>query len=497
MHPGRGIVSVFGVLAVLVVLTSVASSAAVQENPISGSYWYAVDHITSASEDAEILIWVTVPPQWHGQSIKLLKVVPEPVAILTDEVSGNQVIEWLVRPDAKQPPLNEFFHYEFELDQRQVRVEVDPAALAPYDAADADYLKYTAAETWIQTDGGVLDTARAIVGEQRNPWLQAELIYDWIIESMDFVPGGHGNLDAVATLAGRKGDCGQYSRLFVALCRSVGIPARTVTNGWLEGGFHVFAEIMMPGHGWVPADPAVGQMLQPDGGGLDPDEVEAFMAKRNIPLGDPRWLLGNLFDGRVVTSVGNNIDIVSPTLGRRVRFMEMRPGGIDANPAAARLTGLNADVVHGGFFVFGRQIQGAEEAHALTHQLLADSFFKVDLYEVVEDECRLAASASDDGIRSWINMGKVYMHKKEYYRAEAAFKRAMNGMAVLRREKLEGLIWTHNYLGNCYDLLGFRDMALAEYQTVIDLGDNYRGAVDYARKYLADPFVEPDTDASQ
>jgi len=34
-------------------------------------------------------------------------------------------------------------------------------------------------------------------------------------------------------------------------------------------------------------------------------------------------------------------------------------------------------------------------------------------------------------------------------------------------------------------------MAVAEYQIVIDIGNNYRGAVDYARKYLDRAFDHP------
>ena len=97
-----------------------------------------------------------------------------------------------------------------------------------------------------------------------------------------------------------------------------------------------------------------------------------------------------------------------------------------------------------------------------------------------------------DGIQNWINEGKVYMHKGQYYKAEAAFKRAMTGVAGSRQEKIEAVVWTHNYLGNCYDLLNHREMAIKEYENVVESGNNYRGAVDYARKYLKKPFKKKD-----
>ncbi len=107
---------------------------------------------------------------------------------------------------------------------------------------------------------------------------------------------------------------------------------------------------------------------------------------------------------------------------------------------------------------------------------------------MVEDGCLRNLERYNDSVNSWINLGKVYMHKGEYYKAEAAFKRAIQGTVLSRKDKAQALIWAHNYLGNCYDMLGQREMAEAEYQQVTDLGDNFRGAVDYARKYLDRPF---------
>ena len=124
----------------------------------------------------------------------------------------------------------------------------------------------------------------------------------------------------------------------------------------------------------------------------------------------------------------------------------------------------------------------------LAHQRLAGAFFREGLFDMVEDGCRQSQEKYSDGIQTWINLGKVHMHKGDYYKAEAAFKRAMLGVAIKRNEKAEALIWAHNYLGNCYDMLDHRQLAQQEYQKVIDQGDNYRGAVDYAKKYLERPF---------
>jgi len=60
----------------------------------------------------------------------------------------------------------------------------------------------------------------------------------------------------------RFGDCGMQSMLFAALCRSVGIPARTpgefrLLSGQL--GSHFWAEFFLPSHGWIPVETSTDQ----------------------------------------------------------------------------------------------------------------------------------------------------------------------------------------------------------------------------------------------
>jgi hypothetical protein len=459
-----------------------------------GTYWYAVDNIRDAAEGARIVVWVTLPPVWQGQSVTVKNIYPKPAAVLEDPVSGNRVIEWVTAPPPRSDdplimPGHEFFHYEFELEEKPVRFQVDPAALGSYDKDTPLYRQYTAAETWIQTDGQIRDRARAIIGQERNPWLQGGLIYDWLLENLTFVPEGTEARDALSTLTGRAGDCSQYSVLFTALCRSIGIPSRTVTLTWLDGGGHVFSEVFIPGPGWIPVDVSLGQMLLPDGGGMSQEEVEAFMKSRDVPLGDPRWFYGNLPSGRMVTTVGNNIQFSSPTLGKNLSFRRLQPGGADATPEAFLIEGLNESIIQGGFFLFQDEVPDEDTVHDLVHQRLAAAFFNVGLYDIVEDSCRQSLDQSGDSVQAWMNLGRVYLHKGEYYKAEAAFKRALTGVSAKREEKMEALIWSHNYLGNCYDLLGHRDLAEVEYQAVVDMDNNYRGAVDFARKYLEHPFA--------
>ena len=60
----------------------------------------------------------------------------------------------------------------------------------------------------------------------------------------------------------KRGECGDYSALFIAMARSVGIPARPVVGFWADpfyGKLHVWAEFYIEGVGWIPVDPTIGQ----------------------------------------------------------------------------------------------------------------------------------------------------------------------------------------------------------------------------------------------
>jgi len=71
-------------------------------------------------------------------------------------------------------------------------------------------------------------------------------------------------VDAVSALSEQKGDCTEFSSVFVALARALGIPARRTSKFSIKSSTqmkmpnHNSTEIYWPNLGWIPADPNLG-----------------------------------------------------------------------------------------------------------------------------------------------------------------------------------------------------------------------------------------------
>jgi Transglutaminase-like superfamily len=96
-------------------------------------------------------------------------------------------------------------------------------------------------------------------------WITSHIKYD---ASVSYPPN-----DVAATLKNRKGHCGHQVEMFAAMCSKVGIPSRPISglNLQVPEGIgplhktrpdfenqHTWAQIYLPGSGWVEIDPAAG-----------------------------------------------------------------------------------------------------------------------------------------------------------------------------------------------------------------------------------------------
>ena len=143
-------------------------------------------------------------------------------------------------------------------------------------AEQAEILRYNLRATrLVPTDGIVHRTATRAIGRIKDPLAMGKAIYDWVIENTQFDPNAQGLGEAnVGTLLADSNPTGRsadIALLFVALCRSVGIPARPAYGlrvaksrlfdslgalGELDQAQYCRAEFYIPGYSWIGVDPA-------------------------------------------------------------------------------------------------------------------------------------------------------------------------------------------------------------------------------------------------
>lgn len=202
------------------------------------------------------------------------KVTPLPKYIYTDS-SGNIYAEVYI--DKIKAGETKTITVEKELVNSGISYSKDIYKLRP-DYADfrsnPDHLKYLEAGTKLEVDAPEIQK-KAAEFDTSKPVVQLEKeIYDFVNLYIDYdEKSDYANKGALSAIKTAKGVCDEYSSLFVALSRAVGIPARVVTGYWLDTSLkqdvwndissytHAWAEFYLPEAGWIPAEPTFGYTL--------------------------------------------------------------------------------------------------------------------------------------------------------------------------------------------------------------------------------------------
>ncbi|HUU18847.1 MAG TPA: ankyrin repeat domain-containing protein [Sedimentisphaerales bacterium] len=252
----------------------------------------------------DLKLWVPIPREWDSQkAVKIVSVEPEPHGKYVDPEYGNPMLFWDFGREPEKPSYKVKLKYRSE--QYDVHSNIDPNRVGPYDKTSKDYALYTRSTNTVTITDKVRRLAKTAVGDEKNPYLQAKLIYDLVRKKMCYrEPSIQGEIRSVEALldslvidpkTGQEyylGICNDQSMVFIALCRAVGIPARSVVAFWdsrpwvrptpenpeptvdfRKASFHglavtrrlglwghVWAEIYLPNYGWVPVDPTFGKL---------------------------------------------------------------------------------------------------------------------------------------------------------------------------------------------------------------------------------------------
>lgn len=219
----------------------------------------------NAIPDGDTLrVWLPFPVATDRQSDIRLISSSAPATLSGDKSAQHTAyMEGIAHKD-KSTDFSITFSYA-TAEQHFTRAEI-MAALKPYDTESELYRKYTADEyPHIVKTPKLMALARQLVGNEKNPVMQASIVYDWIVSNFPWA--GAREYSTIPNIPeyvveNRHGDCGQVSLLYIALMRCLGIPARWESGFMLHPGeknYHDWSETYFPGTGWVPTDVSFGR----------------------------------------------------------------------------------------------------------------------------------------------------------------------------------------------------------------------------------------------
>lgn len=261
-------------------------------NPRQYSAQYMVTIKNTGFTPSDIRLYLPLPGFWDAQKdVGITKISPKPNSQTVEKISGNAMLYWQMKGTPKKNASGEFV-LSFDFTAYETNTHIDPAAVKPYVSSSPEVLQYTKEEMYIEaSDPEIRNLANTLAGDDDNPYRMAKTFYDYIIDHTQYKLVGQGLNGAKYLLDKGFGECGDYSALFVALCRAKGIPARPVVGYWAVSGYdqtHVWAEFFLQGIGWIPVDATIGQQ--------NPE-------KRS-------YYFGNMDNRRVILSKGYNTPLI-------------------------------------------------------------------------------------------------------------------------------------------------------------------------------------------
>ncbi len=232
----------------------------------------------------------------NQRNVEYLSLSTKPDQIIAKDIDGNSM-EFYDLSDQIQDGKDITITRQFKFIAYETAFKIDPKKVGKYDTSDPVYKYYTRTQEFLELTPEVVRLAHQIIGKETNPYYQAKAIYTWCMDTIVYVyPPDRG---IRFSLPRKTGDCGEYSLIFTALCRAVGIPARVVNGHWCctaKLNYHVWNEFYLPNYGWVPADATDGRITRDTPGKLAGN-------------GDPYYYFGNLDSGRFISSKGTSIQL--------------------------------------------------------------------------------------------------------------------------------------------------------------------------------------------
>lgn len=221
-------------------------------------------HPDAVPAGEEIRCWLPFPHQGipRQQDIRLLSTSEKTYQVKN---RANRTHAFLFMKKRAVAGKATVFSEQFEYTSYAHYINVDPENVLPYDTTSVLYKRFTReSRPHLTLSPTLSQLARKITGNEKNPYFQARKLFDYLDRFPWASAREYSTIDNIPeyVLKNKKGDCGQQTLLFVALCRSIGIPAHFQSGFMMHPhafNLHDWCEIYINGYGWIPVDVSFGK----------------------------------------------------------------------------------------------------------------------------------------------------------------------------------------------------------------------------------------------
>ncbi|MBI4447951.1 transglutaminase domain-containing protein [Candidatus Woesearchaeota archaeon] len=233
------------------------------------------------------------PRKYDTQIFAKTKISAEPQA-QTEERENSIFYYW---GDAeKYSKLN----YKVEGNVKTINsfVKIQQKIPFPLQYVPKEILSYTQPTKTVVINDAIKKQAAELAQGEDDMYEVTFKIADWVQKNVEYdlnTMTAKAVKDSVWVFENRQGVCDELTNLYLAMLRSLGIPARFVSgqvysnviNGF---GAHGWAEVFFPGYGWVPVDVTFGQF-----GWIDPSHITFQVSEdATTPAVDYQWKSRNI-----------------------------------------------------------------------------------------------------------------------------------------------------------------------------------------------------------
>ncbi|MBE9535557.1 MAG: transglutaminase domain-containing protein [Proteobacteria bacterium] len=284
---------------------------------VSGNVTMKFD-LSAHPGDKVAQLWIPYPMSDQDQTIMNIRVDSNAAssAVYSDKRFQTPMLYAKWDAGVKERKLT----FSFDVTRKEIIRQNFPEKEVPWDPAD--YTLFLAPTRLGPLGGDVKKLAEKITAGKKSVLDKAKAIYDWSVENTYRNPKtrGCGKGDVCELLKDPGGKCTDISSIFVALSRAAGVPAREtfgIRQGKKAGDDisqwqHCWAEFYLPGHGWVPVDPA---------------DVRKMMFRDDLALNDTKtaelrdYFWGGIDAYRIRLGTGRDLTLNPPQHGEAVNYL--------------------------------------------------------------------------------------------------------------------------------------------------------------------------------